>query len=122
MFHVTDFGTPGRKGEDGIPLEHGVVAVADALTGSSVVVPTNELVAADLGGEVAILNLRSGTYYGLNPVGVQIWTLIQTPRTVNEIRDLLLQDYAVEPDRCERELFALLRKLESEGLVEFRQA
>ena len=68
-----------------------------------------------------MLNLRSGRYYGLDPVGARIWNLIQTPRTVQEIRDILLQDYEVEPDRCEGDLVALLEKLANEGLVDVRQ-
>ena len=75
---------------------------------------------SDLGGEVAILDLKAGVYYGLDAVGARIWSLIQEPRTVNEIRDILLEEYEVEPERCERDLLALLRRLADEGLVEVR--
>ena len=82
---------------------------------------SGDLVSCDLNAEAVVLNLRSGTYYGLDPVGARIWNLIQTPRTVQEIRDILLQDYEVEPDRCEGDLVALLEKLANEGLVDVRQ-
>ena len=75
---------------------------------------------SDLGGEVAILDLKAGVYYGLDAVGARIWSLIQEPRTVNEIRDILLEEYEVEPEHCERDLLALLRRLADEGLVEVR--
>ena len=75
---------------------------------------------SDLGGEVAILDLKAGVYYGLDAVGGRIWSLIQEPRTVNEIRDILLEEYEVEPEHCERDLLALLRRLADEGLVEVR--
>lgn len=77
-------------------------------------------VSSDLGGEVAILDLKAGVYYGLDAVGARIWSLIEEPRTVNEIRDILLEEYDVEPERCERDLLALLRRLADEGLVEVR--
>ena len=73
---------------------------------------------SDLGGEVAILDLKAGVYYGLDAVGARIWSLIQEPRTVNEIRDILLEEYEVEPEHCERDLLVLLRRLADEGLVE----
>ena len=73
---------------------------------------------SDLGGEVAILDLKAGVYYGLDAVGARIWSLIQEPRTVNEIRDILLEEYEVEPERCERDLLALLQRLADEGIIE----
>ena len=80
----------------------------------------NDQVSSDLGGEVAILDLKAGVYYGLDAVGARIWSLIQEPITVNEIRDILLEEYEVEPERCEHDLLALLRRLADEGLVEVR--
>jgi hypothetical protein len=90
------------------------------VSGSSTVVAAKDQVSSDLGGEVAILDLKAGVYYGLDAVGARIWSLIQEPRTVNEIRDILLEEYDVEPERCERDLLVLLRRLADEGLVEVR--
>ena len=77
-------------------------------------------VSSDLGGEVAILDLKAGVYYGLDAVGARIWSLIQEPRTVNEIRDILLEEYEVEPERCERDLLVLLQRLADEGIIEVK--
>ena len=90
------------------------------VSGDSTVVAAKDQVSSDLGGEVAILDLKAGVYYGLDAVGARIWSLIQEPRTVNEIRDILLEEYEVEPERCERDLLVLLRRLADEGLVEVR--
>lgn len=46
--------------------------------------------------------------------------MIQEPRTVNEIQEMLLNEYEVEPEDCKRDLLALLQKLADEGLVEVR--
>lgn len=67
-----------------------------------------------------MLNLTSGIYYGLDAVGARIWNLIQEPRTVNEIRDVLLREYDVETERCERDLLAILQNLAAAGLIEVR--
>jgi hypothetical protein len=88
------------------------------VSGDSTVVAAKDQVSSDLGGEVAILDLKAGVYYGLDAVGARIWSLIQEPRTVNEIRDILLEEYEVEPERCERDLLALLRRLADEGIIE----
>ena len=88
------------------------------VSGDSTVVAAKDQVSSDLGGEVAILDLKAGVYYGLDTVGARIWSLIQEPRTVNEIRDILLEEYEVEPERCERDLLVLLQRLADESLIE----
>ena len=79
-------------------------------------------VSCDLGGEAAILNLKSGIYFGLNPVGATIWKLLDEPRTIGDIRAVILEGYAVEPERCEQDLFQLLDELNRNGLIELIDA
>ena len=81
------------------------------------IVVTKGQVSCDLSGEAAILNLKSGVYFGLNTIGASIWKLIQEPRTVKEIRDALLEEYDVEPERCEQDLLELLQELSTHELI-----
>jgi hypothetical protein len=92
------------------------------ISSGSGVVASGDQVSSDLGGEVAILDLKAGTYYGLDEVGNRVWTLIQEPNSVKEVRDVLLSEYEVEPERCERDLISLLQRLADEGLVEVTDA
>jgi|SRR5580658_7720638 hypothetical protein len=72
---------------------------------------------ADLGGEMAILNLKTGTYLGLNEVGARIWNFLSEDRTVREIRELIMQEYAVDSLRCEQDITKLLSELARYELV-----
>jgi coenzyme PQQ synthesis protein D (PqqD) len=90
------------------------------LSRRSVVVAAKDQVSCDLAGEAAILNIKNGVYYGLDPVGAQIWKLIQQPRSVDEVREALVSEYEVEPERCEQDLVTLLEKLLAEGLIEVK--
>jgi Coenzyme PQQ synthesis protein D (PqqD) len=83
----------------------------------SMIVATEEQVSSDLGDEVAILDFKAGMYYGLDSVGARVWHLIQQPRIAGEIRDILISEYDVDPDQCERDLITLLQRLEDEGLI-----
>ena len=83
----------------------------------STVVRAKDQVSCDLVGEAVILNLKSGVYFGLNPVGARIWELIQEPRTVSAVLDVLLEQYNVEVERCEQDLFALLDDLAARDLI-----
>jgi len=89
-----------------------------AVSLNSIVVASREQVSADLSGEAVILNLKNGVYYGLDAIGAQIWELLQEPRVVSDIREALLEEYDVAPERCERELLALLFELAAEELIE----
>ena len=83
----------------------------------TVVVASKELAAADLGDEVAILNLGNGVYYSLNPVGARIWSLIQEPRSVRDVCEMLVAQYEVDSDRCEQDAIALLQQLAENELI-----
>jgi hypothetical protein len=87
---------------------------------SSTVTATSDQVSSDLAGEVVILGLSSGVYYGLNEVGASIWNLIQQSKTIQEIRDALLQEYDVEASQLEEDIFVLLSELSAVGLIEIK--
>lgn len=96
--------------------------MSEPLSVSSIVGATREHVSCSLGDEAAILNLNNSVYYGLNPVGARVWSLVQQPRSVGEIRDVLLGEYEVEAERCERDLLDLLNQMRQQGLIEVREA
>jgi hypothetical protein len=89
-----------------------------SLSVHSIVIAASEQVSCPLGDESAILNLKNTVYYGLNPVGARVWSLLQRPRRISELRDALLEEYEVDADSCERDLLELLRKMRTEGLIE----
>jgi hypothetical protein len=92
----------------------------ESLRTSSIVVVAKEQVSCPLGEEAAVLNLKNSVYYGLDSVGARVWTLLQQPRSVGELRDTLLSEYEVEVRRCEQDLLALLESMRREGLIEVR--
>ena len=94
--------------------------MSPSISDRSVVVAAKDQVSCDLAGEAAILNIRNGVYYGLDPVGARIWNLVQESRAVAEIQNTIVNEYEVEPQRCARDLVALLEKLLAEGLIEVR--
>jgi hypothetical protein len=81
---------------------------------------SEDQVSCDLASEAAILNLKNSVYYGLDPVGAQVWSLIQEPRTFAQIRDTLLAIYDVDKPQLESDLQALLTQLAEQGLIEIR--
>lgn len=83
-------------------------------------VATSDQVYCNLDGEAVILNFEPEGYFGLDPVGARVWSLVQEPKMVKEVLDTLLKEYDVEPPVCERDLLALLQDLVAEGLIEIK--
>ena len=87
----------------------------------SVVAISSRQISSAMGAEQAILQLDSGKYFGLNPVGARVWQLVAEPRKVGEILATLLAEYEVPADRCRADLLAVLRQLHAAGLIEVRR-
>lgn len=92
------------------------------LAPTTTIVAIAEQASVDLDDEAAILNLKTGVYFGLNEVGAWIWKMIQQPRTVAEVRAALLDEFEVTPEQGEADLQALLRAMAEHQLIETRAA
>jgi hypothetical protein len=90
------------------------------LSDASRIVVSKDQVSSDLAGETAILNLKNGVYYGLDPVGSRLWTLVQKPTTFGEIRNALLGHYDVDKGTLESDIRDLLNQLAEHGLVDIQ--
>ena len=88
-----------------------------SISTNSRIVVSQDQVSCDLSGEAAILNLKSGIYFGLNTVGASIWKLIQEPRSVKEIQAANQEEYEVDPDQCGRDVLELLQELSTHELI-----
>jgi trimethylamine:corrinoid methyltransferase-like protein len=76
-----------------------------------------DVVFCELSGELALLDLQSNTYYGLNKVGARIWEMIQEPRSVSQLCEAVVEHYDVDPVRCRADVEALVRQLADARLV-----
>ena len=77
----------------------------------------DDVVFRDLAGEVVLLNLASGTYFGLDRVGTRIWHLIAEHGSTEKIFEALLNEYKVDEAQLRRDLNNLIGQLVNKGLV-----
>jgi hypothetical protein len=70
-----------------------------------------------LDDEMVLLNLETGTYFGLDALGSRIWKLIEQGATEAAIFEQLLTEYAVEPLELRADLSAFLDLLGEKGLT-----
>ena len=93
------------------------LVVTPTITPASWVAAIPDLLASDLAGEMVLLNLADGVYYGLDAVGAHIWRLLDQPRAVHALVDDVVAHYDVDSTRCEDDVLSFLRDLSAHGLV-----
>lgn len=86
--------------------------MSDSFTASS------EVVAREVGGEMVLLDLASGQYFGLDPVGARIWELLsQQPHSLEQLSDAIEEEFDAPRERIEQDLFALAAQLLDQKLI-----
>ena len=86
------------------------------------IVVSRDQVSTTLSGETIILQMRDGTYYGLDAVGTRIWSLIQEPVSLADVSATVEREYAVDGPRAMTDLIMLVGELFDRGLIEIRAA
>ena len=66
---------------------------------------------------MVLLDLDTGIYFGLDPVGTRMWNLLAEHRATEKVVEAMLGEYEVEEARLRGDLEDLVRKLAEKGLV-----
>ncbi|HYG65353.1 MAG TPA: PqqD family protein [Thermoanaerobaculia bacterium] len=80
--------------------------------------PRGDVLFRDLGGEAVLLDPEAGTYFGLNEVGTEIWSLLAEGTPLGEAHVRLVRTYDAPADEVWEDLVALVRDLVGSRLVE----
>jgi hypothetical protein len=103
--------------EEGVDMANEVDKTSTRLSLASVVKLVDNLISAPVDGEVVILSVESGSYFGLDEIGSEIWRQLETPTRVDLLCDSLATKYAADRLTIEHDVIALLESLVAEGLV-----
>jgi hypothetical protein len=78
---------------------------------------SGDVVTRNLAGEAVLLDLASGTYFGLDEIGTRIWELLGEHGSAEAVVAALLDEYDAEESRIRADLERLIGELQSKGLV-----
>jgi len=73
---------------------------------------------AELGDELVALDPDGGNCFGFNGVATSVWRSLSEPKSFEQLRDELLDEYEVDRDRCSNELQGLLDDMIAKRLIE----
>ena len=88
-----------------------------SLEPTSFVVRVKEILSAEVENEVVLMSIDKGTYYGLNPVGARVWSLLGKPVPVHEMCEKIVEEFEVTLEQCQEEVLGLLKDLQEQGLI-----
>lgn len=79
---------------------------------------SDDVVAKEVGGEIVLLDLASGTYFGLNEVGGRIWQMIDGQScTLAQIYAVIEAEYDAEAQQVRADVMTLLDELRQRQLI-----
>ena len=100
------------------PVKKGVyMSGKNPIGPDTVVAQIEELVSSDLDGETVMMSVENGKYYGMDAIGSRVWALIKRPRSVAELCDILLTEFKVDRERCEKDVLIFLNKMAEDNLI-----
>lgn len=73
---------------------------------------------SEIDSEAVILDIDSGTYYGLNEISNRIWQLLQIPSSEHQLVTTLLEEYEVTKEKATEDLQHFLQNMSNAGLIE----
>ena len=67
--------------------------------------------------DLVMMDIKSGNYFGINPVGAEIWNKMQGPISVQEIINQLLAEYDIDEATCRSETLAFIQQTLERGFL-----
>ncbi len=87
------------------------------MTGPTIKIDGDNVLAREVDGEIVILDLRRQHYIGGNPSVTVMWPLLEQGATREQLLAALLTNFGVTRRRADADLSAFLTSLEEFGLL-----
>ena len=68
-------------------------------------------------GEGVILNLATGAYYSMNPVGLNIWKHCDGKKRLKDIKSLIAKEYRIDETKAGQDVERFLKELQKNDLI-----
>lgn len=80
-------------------------------------VRASQIIATDVDGEIVLISIEDGKYFGLDTIGSEIWRRLEEPKRVDALTAELQAYFDGDPATIERETLEFLDKLAVQKLV-----
>lgn len=87
------------------------------LTLQAVVKRNSGLVTSNIDGEIVMMSVDNGEYYGLDEIGSRIWDLLENSISIEQLVDQLTEEFDVAKEDCINDTFEFLKDLLNKNLI-----
>jgi hypothetical protein len=78
---------------------------------------STNIISTEIDGEVVLMSIEDGRYFGLDAIGSEIWRRLEEPKSADTLTAELKDHFDGEPATIERETMAFLDKLADNELL-----
>lgn len=71
----------------------------------------------EMDGEIIMMSIANGEFYGINALGSRIWQMLETPKAASEVCDALMPDFDVTREQCEQDVLLFLTRMVEKGVM-----
>lgn len=87
------------------------------LDSAVVLVRSQDMIATEVDGEIVLISLDDGRYYGLDSVASEIWRRLEAPKRADTLCSELQAHFEGDPDTIAREAMEFLRTMADQRLI-----
>ena len=77
-----------------------------------------DMVAANIDGDVVMMDVDQGQYYGISGVGSRVWELLEESISIVGITEVICREYETDPATCRNDITKFINELIEIGLIE----
>lgn len=77
----------------------------------------DHVIAREVSGEMVLMDLQSGTYFALDPIGARVWELLEQGLTLSMICDAIHAEYDAPRETIENDVGELCGDLLEKKLL-----
>ena len=78
-----------------------------------------DLLAVPMDGDLVMMSISKGTYYGINPVGAVIWDALQTPQTLEQLCQVVVKEFDVDVETCAKDVSNFVAQMLDAKVVQY---
>ena len=102
-----------------MPAETGPLSPDEfsAITDATVISRSPSVLTAEVEGEIVMMSIEQGRYFGLDDIGSDIWKRIEAPCSFAALIDRLMVDYEADRATIAADVQALLGRMAAQDVV-----
>src|SRR5947208_12139019 len=87
---------------------------------ATIIARSPSVLTAEVDGEIVMMSIEQGRYFGLDDIGSDIWRRIEPPCSFAELIDRLVADYDADRATIAADVQTLLGRMVEQDVVRFR--